>query len=580
MRKLSATFTLLLSIIIHSSGQSSSHRLTPAEQNAMPDYLKHAVSPSLNGITTPPSSTVRASAEWEEIDALVVVWTSYTTIVRQIIEAARTETRVIVVCSDSNVVKNNLILNAVPLSNISYLVTGFNSIWCRDYGPWNVYTQDVDSLFLIDWIYNRPRPKDDTLPASIARAENLPMYQTTVSPYDLIHTGGNFMCDGMGTGFSSNLILNENPTKTAPQIDSIMSSFMGINRYIKMNTLPYDQIHHIDMHMKLLDEETLLIGQYPTGVADGPQIETNLAYIQNNFLDCYGRPYKIIRIPQPDDNGQYPDGSGRYLTYTNAIILNHTVIYPHYQISADAVADSIWHIAMPGYRLWPINCGTGSDNIIVQSGAIHCITHEIGVSDPILISHAHLLDTYNTTTPYNVVARIETRSGVSSAKMFWSIDTTVGYTMVSMTAMSNDSFSANIPAQIAGTKIFYYIEASSNSGRTNRRPMVAPEGVFQFTILGAGAAQNFTAQLPQLFNPYPNPANENTVIGFNLSKEENCVLAIYDLSGKQISLLLNEKMSSGTHQFELSLDGISAGTYMLKLKEGNYSATKKLVVIK
>ena len=89
MRKLSATFTLLLSIIIYSSGQSSSHRLTPAEQNAMPDYLKHAVSPSLNGITNPPSSNVRASAEWEEIDALVVVWTSYTTIVRQIIEIGR-----------------------------------------------------------------------------------------------------------------------------------------------------------------------------------------------------------------------------------------------------------------------------------------------------------------------------------------------------------------------------------------------------------------------------------------------------------------------------------------------------------
>lgn len=36
---------------------------------------------------------------------------------------------------------------------------------------------------------------------------------------------------------------------------------MGIERYIKMQTLPYDGIHHIDMHMKLLDEETLLVGQ-------------------------------------------------------------------------------------------------------------------------------------------------------------------------------------------------------------------------------------------------------------------------------------------------------------------------------
>lgn len=38
---------------------------------------------------------------------------------------------------------------------------------------------------------------------------------------------------------------------------------MGIDRYIKMDELPYDGIHHIDMHMKLLDEETLLVGEYP-----------------------------------------------------------------------------------------------------------------------------------------------------------------------------------------------------------------------------------------------------------------------------------------------------------------------------
>ena len=108
--------------------------------------------------------------------------------------------------------------------------------------------------------------------------------------------------------FSSNLILNENSGKTEAQIDTIMRKYMGIKRYIKMTTLPYDQIHHIDMHIKLLDEETLLVGQYPAGVADGPQIETNLQYILNNFQTCYGRPYKVIRIPMPPNaNGQYPD---------------------------------------------------------------------------------------------------------------------------------------------------------------------------------------------------------------------------------------------------------------------------------
>ncbi len=99
------------------------------------------------------------------------------------------------------------------------------------------------------------------------------------------------MSDGMGTAFASSLILDENEfgnpynvsVKTESQIDGILSDFMGIDRYIKMNPLPYDVIHHIDMHMKLLDEETLIVGEYPAGVADGPQIEANIQYVLNNF---------------------------------------------------------------------------------------------------------------------------------------------------------------------------------------------------------------------------------------------------------------------------------------------------------
>ena len=54
-----------------------------------------------------------------------------------------------------------------------------------------------------------------------------------------------------------------------------MNAYMGLDRYIKMQTLPYDVIHHIDMHMKLLDE-TLLVSQYPAGVADGPRLRPTL----------------------------------------------------------------------------------------------------------------------------------------------------------------------------------------------------------------------------------------------------------------------------------------------------------------
>ena len=65
-----------------------------------------------------------------------------------------------------------------------------------------------------------------------------------------------------------------------------------------MEELPFDAIHHIDMHMKLLNEETLLVAEYP-GISDGPQIEENLQYILDNFTTKYGTPFKVIRIPSP-----------------------------------------------------------------------------------------------------------------------------------------------------------------------------------------------------------------------------------------------------------------------------------------
>ena len=119
------------------------------------------------------------------------------------------------------------------------------------------------------------------------------------------------MSDGHGTAFASELILEENEAgnpyfvtvKDEVEIDDMMSDYMGISRYIKMPVLPYDEIHHIDMHMKLLDEETLLVSEYPTGAADGPQIEANLQYVLSNFNSMFGTPYKVIRITVPPSTG-------------------------------------------------------------------------------------------------------------------------------------------------------------------------------------------------------------------------------------------------------------------------------------
>ena len=167
------------------------------------------------------------------------------------------------------------------------------------------------------------------------------------------------------------------------------------------------------MHMKLLDEETILVGQYPPGIADGPQIEANLQYVLNNFQTCFGRPYKVVRIPMPpDQNGQYPP-SGQYRTYTNSIFVNKTVIVPTYEYQYDTTAFRIYREAMPGYNVVGINC----NSIIGSLGAIHCIMKEVGVFDPVWISHATMEPEIFEGDSIAISAVIKTKSGIADASV-------------------------------------------------------------------------------------------------------------------------------------------------------------------
>jgi agmatine/peptidylarginine deiminase len=520
---------------------------------------------------------------------VVISWKTYSGVdlyatLASICDHIQETATVYILCSDSNTVKNYLTGKNVPLYNIKYVVTPTNSIWARDYSANTVYENEVFNNSLVDWQYNRTqRPQDDASPVALATYLNQTIYQTTVAPNKLVNTGGNYMSDGHGTAFCSKLVLNENASGggfnnnlSEADVDSIMKKYMGIKRYIKMQTLPYDGIHHIDMHMKLLDEETLLVGQYPAGVSDGPQIETNLQYVLNNFQTCFNRPYKVIRILQPPtSNGSYPGsawGNGDYRTYTNALICNDYVLVPKYQQKYDTTAMRIWTQSMPGYKIKFIDC----NDIIQFSGALHCITHEIGVDDPIFISHAKLYDTYNTSTPYEVNAYVNTQSGVSSVNLYWSVDTLNGYAVLPMSATGSGNYQAFIPAQAAGAKVFYYIEASSNSGRTVRKPFVAPAGVIMFRVLSDPTSVTYNATLPQLFTPYPVPATDELNISYYMPYDAEATFNVYDVLGNVV-YTFTKSNAAGTHQYALDISNLSTGQYLLQFTSGAQTYIRKFI---
>ena len=471
------------------------------ERLEMDSYLVENFSKKSNTVfTNPPAFSVRTMAEWEEVQALTIAWEGYEPILTEIVRNAVEECNVIIACSSPNQVQNYLIGEGVDISNVQCLNINTNSIWMRDYGQNTIYQNDVDSIYLVDWVYNRPRPYDDAFPEELSNYLNIDVFQTSEAPYELVHTGGNFMSDGFGTAFSSELIFEENdgagdyginyPNQSEQEIDNIMIQFMGIENYIKMPVLPYDGIHHIDMHMKLLDEETLLVAEYPEGMSDGPQIEANLDYILNNFTTKYGTPFNVIRIPSPPSaSGAYPGSQpgnttdGYYRTYTNSIFINETVLVPFYREEYDTIAQRIYEEALPGYNIVGIDCDDSGNNIIALSGAIHCITHTVGVNDPLLISYKQIDDVcLDDGTPYvSINALVKHKSGINNVNFNYRSEGENQFTSTSMQDSNGDDLWEAVMTFDFNSNVEYFVSATSNSGKEQVRPITAPEGFYSFS---------------------------------------------------------------------------------------------------
>lgn len=548
--------------------------LTETEKSIVSDYQFRSTF-----VTQAPTGSVRTAAEWEEVEYLVIRWTSnFQNILRQIVEVGVSECKVIIATQDQASVSNYLSSNGVDLTNVSFLNVQSNTIWMRDYAGNTIYSDDVGERALVDWIYNRPRPYDDAMPVSHANMVSVPIYETISGTNDLVNTGGNFMSDGLGNAFASELILEENEpgnpygvtAKTESEIDNIMQNYMGINNYIKMPILPYDGIHHIDMHMKLLDEETLLVSRYPDGVADGPQIEANIQYVLNNFQSPFGTPYKVEWVDAPPStSGLYPDSGGYYRTYSNSLIINKSIIVPIYRPEVDGPALAKYQELMPGYNVVGIDVDNSGENLISLSGAIHCITHTIGVADPLWIVHQPLENVAMGST-VTIDAMIKHVSGISTAKVLWREEGTTTFNEATMSHVSGDDWTVNLPPTASITNIDYYIEAEAVSGKQLTRPLVAPAGYWTTSVNTLSVGE---LALNSISSPYPNPTRDE--VSFNLQHiNEPLSVTIYNDLGQR---LFSKDIISGQTVLNFTLNSEWYGVLHFVFKTNTGSVSRKVV---
>jgi len=531
-----------------------------------------------NKLSDPPSGPVRAAAEWEEVEYLVVRWTSnFQNILSQIVAVGVEECKVIITTQNESTVSNYLTNEGVDLTNVIFMNASSNSIWIRDYGGNTIYSDDVGERAYADWIYNRPRPFDDVMPTAHANLLGFPIYVTDSGTNDLVNTGGNFMSDGLGNAFASELVLEENAVgnpygvsvKTESQINDIMNQYMGIENYIKMETLPYDAIHHIDMHMKLLDEETLLVSKYPEGIADGPQIEQNIDYVLSNFQSPFGTPYDIVWIDAPpSSSGNYPDTGGSYRTYSNSIFINKSVIVPIYRPEVDAPALAQYQELLPGYNIVGVDVDNPGEDLISLFGAIHCITHTIGVSDPLWIVH-QAIDEANANSTVSIDAMIKHNSGISSATIFWRQEGNSDFSEASMSFVNENDWSGDLTIPSGASNIEYYIEAEANSGKILNRPIVAPEGYWTIDVETLSSSE---WAINNISAPFPNPTYNN--VSFDLNNIGGSIqISIYNILGQR---LYENTLEDGNGIITLNLNDSWKGTLLISF-EGEFGRVHKKV---
>jgi agmatine deiminase len=444
------------------------------------------------------------------------------------------------------------------------------NIWVRDNGPMNVYEDKVGALHEILFAHSISGTGK-----IVSQYLGIPTIEISDASTDNSSTmGGNYMVDG-----NSMAIIDEGAPSNKSQLPNY-SSLFGLDH---IYTIP-NYMEHIDMYMKLVNEETLLISvqdpwNYTTGLEqydygeDSYHLNEAVLYIQQNVISQYGMPLKIYRVlnaPSFDSLDIVLSYSTANATYTNSLILNNTVFVPQFSSpQSDTEALKVYKRAMPGYKIIPVQCR----QLAMYSGAFHCITNSIATDEPIWIRHAWFPETLNQTSDYRITASILTRSGVKSAKLFYRFDINEPYKYVYMVNSSKDDFVGYIPGQLYGTRVYYYFEVEANSGKKSNKPLVAPNWAYNFLIdpEGTNLSEVVYSNSDFMVNVYPEITTNRINFDFQNFPGQTFEIEIYDLWGRML------KKETASSNIEFNTSSFAPGCYLFVIKDtksGQYKTGK------
>jgi len=116
---------------------------------------------------------------------------------------------------------------------------------------------------------------------------------------------------------------------------------------------------------------------------------------------------------------------------------------------------------------------------------------------------------------------------------------------------------------------------------------VVDEGLLDAIMQGAGNPTSISDEIKlnvpnefRLEQNYPNPFNPSTIIEYQLPANAFVVLKIFDVLGREVEILVNERQNAGNHSVQFNASNLLSGVYFYRLQAEEYFATKKLLLLK
>lgn len=107
---------------------------------------------------------------------------------------------------------------------------------------------------------------------------------------------------------------------------------------------------------------------------------------------------------------------------------------------------------------------------------------------------------------------------------------------------------------------------------------------YDLSLVGVNNTNIEIPELFELYQNYPNPFNPETKIKFHLAEEGNVELVIYDITGKEVAILINSHKNPGSHEILFNGKGFSSGIYFYRINfngaSNHFSETKKMLLVK